>query len=96
MWTLFCPIGVWIRGVPLYNAQDTSLIWTLFCPIGVWIRSVPKLCRVPVLYVVPYTGGDRAQPASVGEQNMPGSVRHGTNPSGLQKNACASVSHSIE
>ena len=26
--TFFCPIGVWIR-VPLYNAQDTSLIWTL-------------------------------------------------------------------
>ena len=25
----FCPVGVWIRGVPLYNAQDTSLIWTL-------------------------------------------------------------------
>ena len=27
--TFFCPIGVWIRGVPLYNAQDTSHIWTL-------------------------------------------------------------------
>ena len=27
--TFFCPIGVWIREVPLYNAQDTSLIWTL-------------------------------------------------------------------
>ena len=27
--TFFCPIGVQIRGVPLYNAQDTSLIWTL-------------------------------------------------------------------
>ena len=40
--TFFCPIGVWIREVPLYNAQDTSLIRTLSsCPIGVWIREVP-------------------------------------------------------
>ena len=28
--TFYRPIGVWIRGVPLYNAQDSSLIlWTL-------------------------------------------------------------------
>ena len=40
--TFFCPIGVWIRGVPLYNAQDTSLIWTL--------SSVPLVSGLATVY----------------------------------------------